>query len=233
MQICQFEPRSRAILRIDQDTKARMTAAVGSKRSKEPRRLHRRLAEKGELTFRTARTGDEIRMATEDFLALEAHGWKGNRGTALLSDASLATFSRTMTRRFAAREQCQIHGLYLNGAPIAMGIILKSNSSAYFWKTTYDETLSAYSPGVQLTLRLTESLIEDPNITTIDSCAMPDHPMIDHLWPDRAQISDILVGFKNAGARSFLATASIEGTRRKMRALAKRTYYKFQRKRPS
>ncbi len=63
---------------------------------------------------------------------------------------------------------------------LAAGVILKSGKGAWFWKVAYDETLSQTSPGVQLTLDLTEEMARDHDIAFIDSCAVPDHPMIDH-----------------------------------------------------
>ena len=43
-----------------------------------------------------------------------------------------------------------------------------------------------------LALELTESLLADPTIGRVDSCATPDHPMIDHLWRDRLMLADQL-----------------------------------------
>ena len=43
------------------------------------------------------------------------------------------------------------------------------------------------SPGVQLTLALTERQI-GTGVAETDSCAIADHPMIDRIWPDRAPL---------------------------------------------
>lgn len=233
LQVCQFEPRTRAILVKDTMVRERLLLKMGAKRSKELRRLRRRLAEVGEISYRTANTGIDVRNATEEFLALEARGWKGLRGTAMLADPSLATFARTMTRRFAINGQCEIDGLFVDGRPVAMGVVLRVGSQAFFWKTAYDEDYAAYSPGVQLTLLLTQRLLDDPTIERINSCALPNHPMIDKIWPDRMIMVDLMVSLQEQDTNAFLTVASLEGARRKLRGLAKKTYYRLKRRQPS
>ena len=57
--------------------------ALSAKKLKELRRQRNRLAEHGTVRFAVARSTDEVAHAVEVFLALEASGWKGERGTAL------------------------------------------------------------------------------------------------------------------------------------------------------
>jgi hypothetical protein len=44
-----------------------------------------------------------------------------------------------------------------------------------------------------LTLELTRHLCADPAITSADSTASPDHPMIDPIWRGRVAIGDVLI----------------------------------------
>ena len=46
-------------------------------------------------------------------------------------------------------------------------------------------SLSRASPGVQLLLDVTQTLLADAGIARANSCATPDHPMIDHVWRER------------------------------------------------
>ena len=110
---------------------------ISPKHRKDVARQGRRLAALGRLTYRSASAREDVKAATEQFLALEQQGWKGTRATALLSDIGLATFSRTMTRMMSGEAKCRIDWLELDGKPIAMAIILFSGGRAYFWKTTY------------------------------------------------------------------------------------------------
>ena len=227
LQSCQFDLRSRAVLRNAPDTADRVVRWMGRKRHKEMRRLWRRLAECGSLEFMTAKAAVELKSATEYFLALEAMGWKGKRGTALICDPSLATFTRTMSRRLASQFNIEIDALTIDRFPVAMAIVLRSGTDAYFWKTTYKEEYAQYSPGVLLALGMTSRLLNNPDTRFINSCAVPNHPMIDHLWPDRIEMTDLLIGIKGRSDARFTAVAAVEGGRRKMRAAAKSFYHKM------
>ena len=181
-----------------------------AKRRKEMRRQRRRLADRGERTYVSARSPAEIRRATERFLALECRGWKGSRGSALLEDPGLATFTRSMTRLMAEEGKCRIDSLEIDGRAVAIGIVITAHGRAHFWKTAFDETFAPLSPGVQLALEITEAQLADPSVTTTDSCAAPDHPMIDRLWPDRMSLVDVMIDLHPDEPASFRAVYAIE-----------------------
>ena len=164
---------------------ANFASALPGKRRKEWGRQRRRLAEGGALEF-SAGSAD-----IEPFLALEASGWKGARGTALVQSENSAAFVRAMSTAFAAREAIAVHVMRRGGAPIAAGIVLRGGRRAFYWKTAFDETLAAFSPGVQLTLEMSARLEKDRALDLADSCAVADHPMIDRLWPARIALDDI------------------------------------------
>ena len=67
---------------------------VNQKRRRELDRQLRRLCETGSVSFMSARTATEIEAAFNMFIALEASGWKGRRGTALAAAAERSTNSR-------------------------------------------------------------------------------------------------------------------------------------------
>ena len=179
------------------------TDQISAKRRKQYRQQRRRLGEKGEVTYRMARDPAQIRQATEAFLSLEFKGWKGARKTALLAVGSSATFFRAMTRSMALEGKCRIDTLDIDGMPVAMGVVLESGDRAFYWKTTYDERLSALSPGVQLTLDLTQTQLASPTVALTDSCAIANHPMIDHIWKDRIAMADVLLPLGSAQGLVF------------------------------
>lgn len=196
-----------------------------AKRRKESRRQRRRLADHGIRTYRSAASPAEIKHATERFLALEFNSWKGVHGNALLEDAGLATFTRSMTRLMAEDGKCRIDSLELDGRPVAMGIVITAHGRAHFWKTAFDERFAALSPGVQLALELTEVQLADPGVTTTDSCAAPDHPMIDRLWPDRMALVDVMIDLHPDEPASFRTVYAIERTAIAARARAKALWH--------
>ncbi|MCK1722796.1 GNAT family N-acetyltransferase [Bradyrhizobium sp. 141] len=183
----------RASLDATQDGETLLRDALGTKKLKELRRLRHRLEEHGPVTFDVARRPDEIGPALEAFLQLEASGWKGKRGTALVQHAGDATFVRRAVPALAETAQCEIITLRAGATPIAAGIVLRHQDRAFFFKLGIDERFARYSPGVQLTLDLTRHLCADPAIASADSTAGSDHPMINPIWRGRFAIGDVLV----------------------------------------
>ena len=90
-------PRRRAALACGDG--ATFETPIAAKRRKEWARLKRRLMERGRLDFEWS--GDPASI--EDFLRLEAAGWKGARGTALKADPERAAFAREMLGGFASQ----------------------------------------------------------------------------------------------------------------------------------
>jgi len=199
----------RACLDATGDGEILLREALGGKKLKELRRLRHRLAEHGAVTFDVARAPDDVASAIERFLALEASGWKGQRGTALIQVAGDAAFIRRATRALAETGQCEIVTLCAGDTPVAAGIVLRHQSRAFFFKLGVDERFAKYSPGVQLTLELTRHLCADPAIASADSTASPDHPMINPIWRGRFAIGDVLIPLQRRDPMVALIAAAL------------------------
>jgi CelD/BcsL family acetyltransferase involved in cellulose biosynthesis len=216
----EINPRRRAALVVGGG--ARFEAALEKKRRKEWARQQRRLTERGRLQAGLAEGAD----AVERFLALEAKGWKGARGTALAAEPRRLGFAREMLGAFTERDRLRIHELALDGSAIAMGVVLRDGARAFYWKTAYDEEFAEFSPGVQLTLALSRRLEREPGLALIDSCALQDHPMIDRIWPDRIQLVDFALAVapdRGGRLRAWLAAErAVSGLRERVKRIANR-----------
>ncbi|WP_461348759.1 GNAT family N-acetyltransferase [Bradyrhizobium sp. USDA 4451] len=204
-----LEPRllsawQRAQLDATRDADELLRDALGPKKLKELRRQRHRLGDHGAVRFDVARTPRAIAAALEIFLALEAGGWKGRRGTALSQHAGDATFIRRATLAMAECGRCEIVTLHAGGTAVAAGIVVRHQDRAFFFKIGIDERFAKHSPGTQLTLELTRHLCADPTINSADSTAAPGHPMIDPLWRGRFAIGDVLLPLRR---RDPLVTA--------------------------
>jgi CelD/BcsL family acetyltransferase involved in cellulose biosynthesis len=182
----------------------------------ELRRHRRRLADSGPLNYRRRQELDDVHGATEEFLALEAQGWKGRQKSALAGATGTAAFARSLAGRMGVAGKIAIDSLELAGRAIAMGIVLRSGDRAFFWKIAYDETQAARSPGVLFTQDLTRRQIADAGIAMTDSCARPNHPMINRLWPGRLTLADVAIPLTAARFRVSLALRQ-EKARRALR----------------
>jgi CelD/BcsL family acetyltransferase involved in cellulose biosynthesis len=183
----------RACLDATRDGDQVLLEALGARKLKELRRQRHRLAEHGTVVFEVARSREDVGAALETFLALEASGWKGQRGTAMIQREGDASFIRRAAIALAANGQCEVVTLRAGVTPIAAAIVLRHQHRAFYFKLGIDERFAKFSPGVQLTLDLTRQLCADPAITSADSTASPDHPMINPIWRGRLAIGDVLV----------------------------------------
>jgi Acetyltransferase (GNAT) domain len=188
-----LQSHQRACLDATRDANELLREALGTKKLKELRRQRHRLAEHGAVTFEVARSPADVGAALEIFLLLEARGWKGQRGTALVQNTGDAAFIRRATVALAEGGQCEVITLRTGATPVAAGIVLRHQDRAFFFKIGVDERFAKFSPGVQLTLELTRHLCDDPAITSVDSTAAADHPMINPIWRGRFGIADLLI----------------------------------------
>ncbi len=211
----------RACLDATRDSDALLHEALGAKKLKELRRQRNRLADHGAIAFEVARSPDDVSAATEIFLALEASGWKGARRTALIQSEGDATFIRRATTALAATGQCEIVTLRAGATPVASGVVLRHQDRAFYFKIGVDERFAKFSPGVQLTLELTKHLCDDPAITSANSTASPDHPMINPIWRGRLAIGDVLIPLRRNDPVVSLIEAALRG-RLAARDLARR-----------
>jgi Acetyltransferase (GNAT) domain len=224
-----LQSQIRACLDATRDADALLRDALGAKKLKELRRQRHRLAEHGEMRFEVARTPAEVTCAIETFLAVEASGWKGRRGTALVQDDGDASFVRHATVALAETGQCEIISLRAGDTPVAAGIVLRHQDRAFFFKVGIDERFAKFSPGVQLTLDLTRHLCADPRIANADSTADADHPMINPIWRGRFAIGDVLVPLRRRDPVVALIHAALN-LRRLAYASARRIVHLIRRK---
>ena len=198
----------RPVLESTLDGEVYLKASLRSHHYREFRRLKRRLADLGRIEHIVARGPDEIRHAIESFLTLEAAGWKGRERTAMAIDRYRAAFAREAVHSLAEQDMCRIHMLTLDGRAIACLIVFVEAGVAYTWKTAYDETLAAYSPGTLLMIEVTKQHLEDPNIVMTDSCAVPDHPVMSRLWAERKPMGTLVIGLTPDADRQTRQAAS-------------------------
>ncbi|HEX9370054.1 MAG TPA: GNAT family N-acetyltransferase [Roseiflexaceae bacterium] len=169
-------------------------------------------------------TNDPAAMpsALGDFLTLEATGWKGRAGTAARDHAEIRTFMETAVGKLAGKGKAQLARLFLDTRAIAAIIVLRSGDTAWCWKIAYDESRARASPGVQLLLHVTKTLLDDPRVARADSCATPDHPMIDHVWRERLPLADRLIRVGPGNRAGFALACALETARRGAITAAKR-----------
>lgn len=218
-----FGRSQRPKLDSEHDGKTYLERAMSSSSRKKLRQHRRRLGEKGKLESLVVSDVAAVSRAFEDFLALEASGWKGRQGTALSSNPFDAQFARAMVAALAANGEADIHSLVLNGKPVSMQIVLRSGATAFTWKTAYDEALHDYSPGTLLFEDYTGRLLADKNVDIVDSCSFDDSGYM-AAWQERAALARLWFDARPGGSAAFEILAHLQARYLAVRTRAKAFY---------
>lgn len=127
----------------------------------------KRLALKGEVAFDMASTAQDVSNALPKFYQLEASGWKGAQGTAVVQQPSVKRLYDELVR---ACGDVRIALLNVAGTPIAAQVYRASGRTLFMFKTAYDEAYGLYVPGHLVTARVVQYGIQH-GMTALDFLA--------------------------------------------------------------
>ncbi|MBI1364629.1 MAG: GNAT family N-acetyltransferase [Alphaproteobacteria bacterium] len=192
---------ARAVLRGGYRADEFLGRNVRKKKLQELKRRRKRLSEIAALRFRMLCDNDDLEAWTETFLRLEDSGWKGRAGTSFAKSAAQREFLRDALRGARAAGELQFARLDIGESAIAMMINFTRDGQSYGFKICHDEAYARYSPGVLIELALIEALESMKPGAFVDSCAAPDHAMINSLWPDRRRITGLNISKASAMSR--------------------------------
>ncbi len=151
------------------------------------RRSLKRLRGKGEVELQIVASGhppDEIQAAADAFYRLEASGWKGEAGTAILSDPATKAFYDLVVADARKTGSLVICLLRCDDDLIAAGLKLRWNTTLYELKAGYNEAYSKWSPG-HLAKVHTLDAAPDLGVDVLDNCGRADaHKLV---WTDLAR----------------------------------------------
>jgi CelD/BcsL family acetyltransferase involved in cellulose biosynthesis len=220
---CILEQFLRPKLASRLDGKSYLEKALSNSTRKKLRQHRRRIAEKGALTAAIVTEPEAVRRALEDFMQMEASGWKGRQGTALLCDPGDAAFMRKAIVKMATLGSASIHALYLDQRPVSMQIVMRAGSAAFTWKTAYDEQFQDFSPGMLLLEDYTAAFLADTSISHVDSCAHDDSGYMS-AWTERQAVADVWIDVRRGGSLAFRILCRLQKRYRDLRAVMKAAY---------
>jgi hypothetical protein len=184
----------RALFCPAENAESYLQKALSGKRRKELRRQYNRLSELGKLDLIEMASDSDIDTWLSEFHALENQSWKGRNGSAITNRENERRYFDHTSREAFKRGQLMMLSLRLDGKPIAMKYNLISGEGSFSAKIAFDEQYAQYSPGVQLELLNVQVLHRRPGIRWMDSCAIPNHFMIERLWTERRVMTTLAVG---------------------------------------
>jgi len=113
-------------------------------------RRGRKLSREHETELRVVAEPASLELELEAGLHVEASGWKGRAGTAILSQASTARFYRQIAREAHERGLLRFSSLAVDGRVVAFDLALVAYGRYYLLKIGYDEELRKFAPGLVL-----------------------------------------------------------------------------------
>src|SRR5262249_32313859 len=188
-----FESYTRALFQPASDADTYLCAALSAKHRKMIRRLEYRLSEIGRLEYDALSQDDDAAAWIEEFLRLEASGWKGRESSALASNESERSYFKSIATEAFRRGRLVMLALRLDGRPIAYKCNFLAGLGSFTFKIAFDENYAAYSPRMLLEIENGRRLHAQSRIGWVDSCADALNFMFNRLWLTRRPIQNLIV----------------------------------------
>jgi CelD/BcsL family acetyltransferase involved in cellulose biosynthesis len=124
------------------------------------RRYRRKMEKDHEATFEIARSPGDLEAELAEGFALEASGWKGEAGTAIVSQPETESFYRAIATEFHGRGELRLSRIALDGEPVAFSFCLERDGRLYSLKAGFDERFRHLVPGLVMQLSIVEACFE-------------------------------------------------------------------------
>jgi hypothetical protein len=120
------------------------------------------------------RATSDLDGAIEQFLELEAKGWKGRNGTALSCRPGHDRFFREVARGFADEGRLMFLSLEAGSTVLAQTTALVAGEGLFGFKRAYDEAFARWSPGALLDLDVIGWFHDMRSLAWLDTCSAPE-----------------------------------------------------------
>lgn len=191
---------------------------LSASRRKNLRRGRRHLVEEHGQELRIVDVTDEPDVV-EQFLDLEAAGWKGDRakgGEARRVVPGAAAWFTGLVEAY--RERSEAHVLRVGAAaePVYLAVRVRRDGVVFSISDAYDPAWSAHSPGAWGRLLGMRLLAEVPGTVLVDSCIDPRrYPDETLLYPDRVDLVSVTCAVGSWPSRVLLSAIVAAGRGRR------------------
>jgi CelD/BcsL family acetyltransferase involved in cellulose biosynthesis len=181
------------------------------------RRYKRRLEREGRVSFRTT-TGPGLDSDLDRFFQLEASGWKGAAGTAVLDDPDALRLYRDFAHAAAGQGWLRLHLLELDGVTIAGGYSCVLGDAAFLLKSCFNERYARLAPGTILRSEAIRAAIGE-GLSSYEFLGAPDPHKL--RWGRDLRERLVLRAYRGSSLPAFVYRYKLRPAARKLRALAK------------
>jgi CelD/BcsL family acetyltransferase involved in cellulose biosynthesis len=132
------------------------------------RRLRKAANEVGTVGFEVYKNEADVPIFLDRFADMESAGWKGKGGTAIARGNVQQKFYIDAMQSFCSGGKARMYELRFGERTAAMQLAVESDGTLYFLKTTYDEQLREYGPGVSMKQFIFEQLFSDSDCRRVE-----------------------------------------------------------------
>lgn len=115
-------------------------------------RFGRKMGRDFEAEFSIVEAPADLEAELTDGFRVEASGWKGKAGTAIVSSPQNEAFYRALARAFDAHDELRLSRVTLDGRLAAFDYCLLHRRRLYLLKTAFDEDFRKLAPGLVMRL---------------------------------------------------------------------------------
>jgi hypothetical protein len=123
-------------------------------------RFRRKMLRENNAEIRVVAEAEDLEAELQRGFAVEASGWKGQSGTAILSSASTERFYREIAHAAATCGELRLSTIVLDGELAAFDLTLLRAGRLYLLKTGFDERWRRLAPGLVMRLSVIERCFE-------------------------------------------------------------------------
>ncbi len=123
-------------------------------------RFRRKADREHGLQTRLVEPANDLAAQLQAGLELEAQGWKGERGTAILSSPGTERFYKEVAERFQHTGELRLSEMRFGDRLVGFDICLLAENRLYLLKTAYDESMRKLAPGLVMRLSTIERCFE-------------------------------------------------------------------------
>lgn len=178
----------RAVIPVSEIPDDGFASLYSKSRRKTLKQSIRRLQSRGAVSYALHIPEAGETRAVDEFLRLEALGWKGEQGTAMAVDPAHTQFCRDLVGGFAENSRAVFGELKVDGRIVASTLNLLAGDTLFAVKIGWDPEFADCSPGTLSELSLLQHCRELSGIRQIDSCAKPGS-YVGKVWPWRTTLT--------------------------------------------
>jgi CelD/BcsL family acetyltransferase involved in cellulose biosynthesis len=120
------------------------------------------------IEMRVINDPNELCDAISRYGELESRSWKAQEGTAIRADNDQGRFYTALFTAAAEKGEAVVYEYLFDGKTVASNLCLRRGGTMVILKTTYDESIKAFSPAFMLNEELIQTLFAEQQVQRLE-----------------------------------------------------------------